>query len=107
MNTVGAIVEDGQSILELRWRETLGFYAVVAEDGVRSLCDWLEERGIAFVIERGKAEFSCSEEECALVFGYQNPNWVKDALKTDYPHDKATGYTLDQIRGGFSIKRPL
>jgi len=90
MNTVGAIVEDGQSILELRWRETLGFYAVVAEDGVRSLCDWLEERGIAFVIERGKAEFSCSEEECALVFGYQNPNWVKDALKTD-GYDVALG----------------
>lgn len=34
------------------------------------------------------------------------PN-VKDALKADYPHDKATGYTLGQIRGGFSIKRPL
>lgn len=32
---------------------------------------------------------------------------VKDALKADYPHDKATGYTLGQIRGGFSIKRPL
>lgn len=34
------------------------------------------------------------------------PN-VKDALKSEYPHDKATGYTLGQIRGGFSIKRPL
>ncbi|MCE5182206.1 MAG: DUF3365 domain-containing protein [Betaproteobacteria bacterium] len=34
------------------------------------------------------------------------PN-VKDALKTEYPHDKATGYTLGQIRGGFTIKRPL
>lgn len=34
------------------------------------------------------------------------PN-VKDALKAEYPHDKATGYTLGQIRGGFSIKRPL
>lgn len=32
---------------------------------------------------------------------------VKDALKADYPHDKATGYTLGQLRGGFSIKRPL
>ncbi len=32
---------------------------------------------------------------------------VKDALKAEYPHDKATGYTLGQIRGGFSIKRPL
>lgn len=34
------------------------------------------------------------------------PN-VKDALKAEYPHDKATGYTLGQVRGGFSIKRPL
>lgn len=34
------------------------------------------------------------------------PN-VKEALKSEYPHDKATGYTLGQIRGGFSIKRPL
>jgi hypothetical protein len=34
------------------------------------------------------------------------PN-VKEALRADYPHDKATGYTLGQIRGGFSIKRPL
>lgn len=32
---------------------------------------------------------------------------VKDTLKAEYPHDKATGYTLGQIRGGFSIKRPL
>jgi hypothetical protein len=32
---------------------------------------------------------------------------VKDALKAEYPHDKATGYTLGQIRGGFNIKRPL
>ena len=35
------------------------------------------------------------------------PHNVKDALKAEYPHDKATGYTLGQIRGGFSIKRPL
>lgn len=35
------------------------------------------------------------------------PQNVKDALKAEYPHDKATGYTLGQIRGGFSIKRPL
>ena len=35
------------------------------------------------------------------------PQNVKEALKAEYPHDKATGYTLGQIRGGFSIKRPL
>jgi len=32
---------------------------------------------------------------------------VTDALAADYPHDKATGYTLGQLRGAFSIKRPL
>lgn len=35
------------------------------------------------------------------------PQNVKDALNAEYPHDKAIGYTLGQIRGGFSIKRPL
>lgn len=32
---------------------------------------------------------------------------AKDILATEFPHDKATGYTLGQIRGAFSIKRPL
>ena len=32
---------------------------------------------------------------------------VKDALAAGYPHDKASGYTLGQLRGAFSIKRPL
>jgi hypothetical protein len=32
---------------------------------------------------------------------------AKDALAADYPHDKATGYTLGQIRGAVTIKRPL
>lgn len=32
---------------------------------------------------------------------------VKDALAADYPHDKATGYSLGQIRGAIAIKRPL
>lgn len=35
------------------------------------------------------------------------PQDVRDALKSSYPHDRAAGYTLGQIRGGFSIKRPL
>lgn len=35
------------------------------------------------------------------------PQNVKDALKAEYPHDKATGYTLGQIRGAITIKRPL
>ncbi|PWB45602.1 MAG: hypothetical protein C3F18_13050 [Nitrosomonadales bacterium] len=32
---------------------------------------------------------------------------AKDALAADYPHDKATGYTLGQLRGAVTIKRPL
>lgn len=32
---------------------------------------------------------------------------VKELLRTEYPHDKATGYTLGQIRGAISIKKPL
>jgi len=35
------------------------------------------------------------------------PQDVKDALKTEYPHDRATGYTPGRIRGAFSVKRPL
>lgn len=32
---------------------------------------------------------------------------VKARLKTEFPHDKAVGYTPGQIRGGLSVKRPL
>ena len=32
---------------------------------------------------------------------------AKDILATEFPHDKATGYTLGQLRGAFTIKRPL
>lgn len=35
------------------------------------------------------------------------PQDVKAALKAEYPHDRAVGYAPGQIRGGFSIKRPL
>lgn len=32
---------------------------------------------------------------------------VKARLASEYPHDKATGYSQGMIRGGISIKRPL
>ncbi len=32
---------------------------------------------------------------------------VKDALKAEYPHDKATGCAPSEIRSAFSIKKPL
>lgn len=35
------------------------------------------------------------------------PTDVKAALATQYPHDQATGYQVGELRGAFSIKRPL
>jgi hypothetical protein len=35
------------------------------------------------------------------------PDGVRERLKAEYPHDKATGYTAGQIRGAVTIKRPL
>jgi len=32
---------------------------------------------------------------------------VKEQLSAEYPYDKATGYTINQIRGAFSIKKAL
>lgn len=32
---------------------------------------------------------------------------IKAKLNSEYPHDKATGYTLGMLRGAVSIKRPL
>ena len=37
----------------------------------------------------------------------QIPDNVKTRLNEEYPHDKATGYSVGQIRGAISIKRPL
>ncbi|MBK7660697.1 MAG: DUF3365 domain-containing protein [Betaproteobacteria bacterium] len=34
------------------------------------------------------------------------PN-LKALLETEYPHDRATGYAVGQIRGAVTIKRPL
>ncbi len=32
---------------------------------------------------------------------------LKAALAKDYPHDAATGYSVGQVRGALSVKRPL
>ncbi|TAN85392.1 MAG: DUF3365 domain-containing protein [Gallionella sp.] len=37
----------------------------------------------------------------------QIPDNVKTRLSEEYPYDKATGYSVGQIRGAVSIKRPL
>jgi hypothetical protein len=35
------------------------------------------------------------------------PDSVKERLKAEYPYDRAVGYSLGQIRGAVTIKRPL
>ena len=37
----------------------------------------------------------------------QIPDTVKAKLSEEYPHDNATGYSIGQIRGAISIKRPI
>lgn len=32
---------------------------------------------------------------------------VKERLAIDYPHDRGTGYSLGQVRGAVTVKRPL
>ncbi|MDQ3259267.1 MAG: DUF3365 domain-containing protein, partial [Pseudomonadota bacterium] len=32
---------------------------------------------------------------------------VKATLSQQYPHDRATGYVVGQVRGAISVKRPL
>ena len=32
---------------------------------------------------------------------------VKEQLNAEYPHDKGTGYAVNQVRGAFSIKKAL
>jgi hypothetical protein len=32
---------------------------------------------------------------------------VKARLQAEYPHDKATGYGVGQLRGAVTVKRPL
>ncbi len=32
---------------------------------------------------------------------------VKQRLQAEYPHDRATGYSLGQIRGAVTVKRPI
>jgi hypothetical protein len=32
---------------------------------------------------------------------------LQAALAKDYPHDRATGYTVGEVRGALSVKRPL
>jgi len=49
------------------------------------------------------------QEVCLKCHGTDKtiPQNVKETLNSEYPHDKATGYTLGQIRGAITIKRPL
>jgi len=44
---------------------------------------------------------------CVACHGSDLPADVQARLKSDYPHDLATGYSPGQLRGAVSIKRPL
>ena len=35
------------------------------------------------------------------------PGPVQEKLRTEYPHDRATGYSAGQVRGAVTVKRPL
>lgn len=35
------------------------------------------------------------------------PPGIKARLAQEYPHDRATGYALGQVRGAISVKQPL
>ena len=35
------------------------------------------------------------------------PASVQERLRTEYPQDRATGYSVGQVRGGVTVKRPL
>ena len=74
---------DEEANIELRNHETLGLYACMLKDGVKELGDWLEERGIHFNIVGGSLDIPCGSDECALIFGKQNPSWVRGALEDD------------------------
>jgi len=44
---------------------------------------------------------------CMNCHGDKMSEAVRSQLATEYPHDKATGYQLGQVRGAVTIKRPL
>jgi hypothetical protein len=50
-----------------------------------------------------------TQELCLICHGAREniPEPVRDALAKTYPHDAAVGYSLGQVRGAVSIKRPL
>jgi hypothetical protein len=35
------------------------------------------------------------------------PGPVQERLRTEYPHDRATGYSTGQVRGAVTVKQPL
>ncbi|MFO7606386.1 MAG: DUF3365 domain-containing protein [Desulfurivibrionaceae bacterium] len=47
------------------------------------------------------------ESLCLLCHGKTIAEPVKNALKLHYPNDKATGYSLGEIRGAFSLSKKL
>jgi hypothetical protein len=50
-----------------------------------------------------------TQELCLKCHGASDaiPSQVKVQLSSEYPHDKAVGYGAKQLRGAFSIKKPI
>ncbi|MBT6406447.1 MAG: DUF3365 domain-containing protein, partial [Rhodospirillaceae bacterium] len=44
---------------------------------------------------------------CLACHGAKIPAAVEEALKADYPNDKARGYKAGDIRGAFTISIPV
>ena len=53
--------------------------------------------------ENGKAHYTI----CLACHGAKIPAAVEEALKADYPNDKARGYKAGDIRGAFTISIPV
>lgn len=47
------------------------------------------------------------QDMCLDCHGTQIDPWVRDRLRAAYPDDAATGFKLGDIRGVFSLKKPL
>jgi hypothetical protein len=47
-----------------------------------------------------------SDGVCLACHGAAVPAALQQTLQSDYPHDRATGYALGDIRGAFSVTWP-
>ncbi len=48
-----------------------------------------------------------TRKACTTCHGTDISDAIKTLLASEYPYDKATGYSVGQVRGALSIKKPL